>query len=112
MVQRNSTFVTGSLLERAKIFNRHLKLKWNRPRTFFYACFFPFMQAITAAAITVFVSAENSILNAVGLFVSGIAYYACFVANAKRSANGSKLGILLLLLFGSLGLVCGKLLFK
>lgn len=97
-------------LKRAKIFRRYLAIRYDKPLTIFLACLFPFMQAFLGTILAILSNDGNTNLQALFLlFVVGASYYTSFIMNAKRSAKGSKLGLILLILFGALGLVCGKL---
>lgn len=92
-----------------KIFRKYLKLKLDKPWTFFLACLFPFLQAFLSSIIVIYTDLnKNSFMDNTILFVSSMLFYVAFIANAKRSAEGSKLGLILLVLFGGLGIVAGK----
>lgn len=95
---------------RSRIFTNRLKIKFSKPYTILLAALFPFLQAFLAAVITIFTSpSDNSVKTNVSLFGVSMLYYLAFVMNSKRAAKGTWLGILLLIFFGGLGIVCGKL---
>ena len=95
---------------RAKIFKRYLLLTTSKPWTFFLACLFPFTQAFISSVMIIYTDPnKNTIGDNLMLMLTGLIFYTCFIANAKRSGAGSSLGLFLLVLFGSIGLVAGKL---
>lgn len=99
------------LLRRTRIFNRWLKLTFKKPYTFFLAAFFPFMQAFLASIIVIYTNPANSgAYTNVMLFIVAGLYYLAFAMNSKRATKGSWLGLMFLVLFGALGILCGKLL--
>lgn len=99
-----------SEFNRAKIFKRYLKLTTSKPWTFFLACLLPFGQAFISSVMIIYTDpTRNTVTDNFMLLLTGIIFYTCFIANAKRSSSGSSLGLFLLVLFGSLGLVAGKL---
>ena len=97
-------------LEKAFIFKRYLAIRYDRPITLLFACLFPFSQALLGTVLAILSNNGDTSFSALGLlFLTGALYYICFIMNAKRSAKGSKLGLWLLVIFGGLGLCCGKL---
>tara|TARA_B100000900_G_C20385567_1_gene636363 strand:- start:212 stop:565 length:354 start_codon:yes stop_codon:yes gene_type:complete len=103
--------VRKRLLERrTRIFTRWLKITFEKPYTIFLAAFFPFMQAFLGSAIVIFTSPnKNSISDNFNLFGIAAFYYLAFAMNSKRATKGSWLGLLMLVGFGALGIICGKL---
>ena len=103
---------TQKRFQRARIFAKYLKLRLNRPVTFFLAALFPFLQAFLASVITIYTNSREGFYANTILFLSATLYYTSFVMNAKRASKGSVTGILMLIFFGALGILIGKLLFK
>jgi len=103
--------VRKRLLERrTRIFTKWLKITFEKPQTIFLAAFFPFMQAFLGSAIVIFTSPnKNSVSDNLSLYAVAAFYYLAFAMNSKRATKGSWLGLLLLVTFGALGIVCGKL---
>ena len=96
--------------KKAEIFRKYLKLADSKPWTFFLACLFPFLQAFISSIMIIYTDpSRNTLSDNLMLGLTGAIFYTCFIANSKRSSSGSSLGLFLLVLFGSLGLVAGKL---
>ena len=100
------------VLKRTKIFSKFLKLRLSTPATFFLAALFPFLQAFLASVISIYTNSKSGIQSDVLLFLASTLYYTAFVMNAKRATKGSNLGIIMLIVFGAIGILCGKLLLK
>lgn len=99
------------LLRRTRIFTRWLKITFEKPYTLFLAAFFPFMQAFLASIIVIYTNPDtNDLFTNTMLFLVAGLYYLAFAMNSKRATQGSWLGLLLLVFFGALGILCGKLL--
>ena len=72
--------------------------------------FFPFAQAFLASVIVLYTSPEkNGLQDNVSLFGVAAIYYLAFAMNSKRATRGSWLGLILLVIFGALGIICGKM---
>tara|TARA_R110001583_G_C5639159_1_gene407730 strand:- start:283 stop:609 length:327 start_codon:yes stop_codon:yes gene_type:complete len=98
------------LQRRTRIFTNWLKINFEKPYTIFLAAFFPFAQAFLASVIVIFTNPNNNdIKSNVSLFGVAAFYYLAFAMNSKRATKGSWLGLILLVSFGALGIVCGKL---
>ena len=97
------------LLRRTRIFTRWLKITFEKPYTVFLAGFFPFMQAFLASIIVIYTKGGNDIFTNAMLFLVAGLYYLAFAMNSKRATKGSWLGLLFLVFFGALGILCGKL---
>ena len=97
------------LLRRTRIFTRWLKITFEKPYTVFLAVFFPFMQAFLASIIVIYTKGGNDISTNAMLFLVAGLYYLAFAMNSKRATKGSWLGLLFLVFFGALGILCGKL---
>ena len=68
------------------------------------------MQAFLGSAIVIFTSPDkNSASDNFNLFGIAAFYYLAFAMNSKRATKGSWLGLLMLVSFGALGIICGKL---
>jgi len=103
--------VRKRLLERrTRIFTNWLKIKFERPYTIFLAAVLPFLQAFLASTMVVFTSRENTISANLSLFLVAAFYYFAFAMNSKRATKGSWLGLVFLIIFGALGILCGKIL--
>jgi len=103
--------VRRRLLERrTRIFTKWLKINFEKPYTIFLAAFFPFAQAFLASIIVIYTDASKSSWQAnVSLFVVAGLYYLAFAMNSKRATKGSWLGLMMLVVFGAFGIICGKL---
>jgi len=103
--------VMKRLLERrTRIFGRWLKITFKKPYTIFLAAFFPFMQAFLGSCIVIYTSPDkNTLYDNFNLFMISGFYYLAFAMNSLRATKGSNLGLLMLVAFGALGIVCGKL---
>ena len=103
--------VRRRLLERrTRIFTKWLKINFEKPYTIFLAAFFPFAQAFLASVIVIFTNPhKNDIESNISLFGVAAFYYLAFAMNSKRATKGSWLGLMLLVVFGALGIICGKL---
>ena len=103
--------VRKRLLERrTRIFTRWLKITFEKPYTIFLAGFFPFMQAFLGSAIVIFTDpSKDDVSDNISLYGIAAFYYLAFAMNSKRATKGSWLGLLMLVTFGALGIVCGKL---
>ena len=98
------------LQRRTRIFTNWLKINFEKPYTIFLAAFFPFAQAFLASVIVIFTNPyKNDIQSNISLFGVAAFYYLAFAMNSKRATRGSWLGLILLVSFGALGIVCGKL---
>jgi len=98
------------LLKRTRIFSKWLKINLEKPSTIFLACLFPFMQAFLGSAIVIFTDPrKNDTSDNISLYAIAAFYYLAFAMNSKRATKGSWLGLLMLVVFGALGIVCGKL---
>jgi len=98
------------LQKRTRIFTRWLKINFKKPYTIFLAMFFPFAQAFLASVIVLYTSPEkNGLQDNVSLFGVAAIYYLAFAMNSKRATRGSWLGLILLVIFGALGIICGKM---
>lgn len=100
------------LLRRTRIFKKYLKIRLTKPLTFFLAALFPFLQAFLASVITIYTNSKEGFMSNLILFGASLLYYTAFVMNAKRANKGSNLGIYMLIFFGALGILIGKLAFK
>ena len=68
------------------------------------------MQAFLGSILVIFTNPnKNSIGDNFNLFGFAALYYFAFAMNSKRATKGSWLGLILLICFGALGIVCGKL---
>ena len=103
--------VRRRLLERrTRIFTKWLKINFEKPYTIFLAAFFPFAQAFLASVIVIYTDPTNSGWETnLSLFIVAGLYYLAFAMNSKRATKGSWLGLMLLVVFGALGIICGKL---
>ena len=113
MTSRKISFkVRKRLLERrTRIFTNWLKITFEKPYTIFLAAVFPFAQAFLASVMMIYTAKPNSDISAsIILFIVACCYYFAFAMNSKRATKGSWLGLLFLILFGALGILCGKLL--
>lgn len=97
-------------LRRARIWNRWLKLRVEKPWTFFLAGFFPFLQAFLGSVLVIYTNpAKNETWDNVSLYLAASLYYFSFAMNSKRASKGSWIGLVLLIMFGALGIVSGKM---
>lgn len=94
---------------RARIFANYLKINFEKPSTLILAMLFPFLQAFLASAINILTNKDNELITNILLFGASSLYYVSFIMNTKRASKGSWLGLVFLVLFGALGIVCGKL---
>ena len=103
--------VRRRLLERrTRIFTKWVKINFKKPYTIFLAAFFPFAQAFLASVIVIYTDPTNSGWETnLSLFIVAGLYYLAFAMNSKRATKGSWLGLMLLVVFGALGIICGKL---
>ena len=103
--------VRRRLIERrTRIFTKWLKINFEKPYTIFLAAFFPFAQAFLASVIVIYTDPTNSGWETnLSLFIVAGLYYLAFAMNSKRATKGSWLGLMLLVVFGALGIICGKL---
>ncbi len=110
--KRVSFKVRKRLLERrSRIFTNWLKITFEKPYTIFLAAVLPFAQAFLASVMMIYTSKDNSDISSnVMLFMVACCYYFAFAMNSKRASKGSWLGLILLIVFGALGILCGKLL--
>lgn len=98
------------LAHRTRLFTNYLRIRYERPWTIFLAMLFPFLQAFLASIIVIFTNPnDNSLTTNLQLFGVAALYYVAFAMNSKRATRGSWLGLILLITFGGLGIVCGKL---
>lgn len=96
--------------KKTQIFTRYLQLRYDKPLSFFLACFFPFTQAFISSIMIIYTDPEkDSAFDNIILLFTSMIFYVSFIANAKRSTNGSKLGLFLLVVFGAIGVVAGKM---
>ena len=96
--------------KKCQVFSKYLALNFKKPITIFLGCFFPFMQAFISSVTIIYTNPEKDIYTDNGLLLAAAAvYYVSFIANIKRSAEGSRLGLILLVVFGAIGILCGKL---
>ena len=111
MKRKVPILVRKRLLERrTRIFTRWLKITFEKPYTIFLAGFFPFMQAFLGSTIVIFTSpSKNSVSDNINLFGIAALYYLAFAMNSKRATKGSWLGLMMLIFFGALGIIAGKL---
>lgn len=102
--------ITKGLLVRTRIFTRWLKVNYEKPYTIVLAALFPFLQAFLASILVIYTDpSKNDLYSNVILFLVAASYYFAFAMNSKRATKGSWLGLILLISFGALGIVCGKL---
>ena len=98
------------LQRRTRIFTRWLKINFEKPYTITLAIFFPFAQAFLASVIVLYTSPDkNEVGDNISLFGVASIYYLAFAMNSKRATRGSWLGLILLVTFGALGIICGKM---
>jgi len=98
------------LQRRTRIFTRWLKINFEKPYTIFLASLFPFAQAFLASVIVLYTSPQrNEVNDNINLFGVSAMYYLAFAMNSKRATKGSWLGLILLVVFGALGIICGKM---
>jgi len=98
------------LFKRSQIYARWLRIHYDKPYTIFLACLFPFLQAFSTFCIVIYADPDfNSFQDYLYLFLCAGLFYFSFVMNSKRAAQGTWLGIFLLIIFGSFGVVAGKL---
>ena len=106
---KRRTLIKG-LQVRTRIFTRWLKVNYEKPYTIVLAALFPFAQAFLASILVIYTNpSKNDIFSNVILFFVAASYYFAFAMNSKRATKGSWLGLILLIVFGALGIVCGKL---
>lgn len=106
---KRRTLIKG-LQVRTRIFTRWLKVNYEKPYTIVLAALFPFAQAFLASILVIYTdSSKNDMFSNVILFLVAASYYFAFAMNSKRATKGSWLGLILLVVFGALGIVCGKL---
>ncbi len=102
--------ITKGLLVRTRIFTRWLKVNYEKPYTIILAALFPFLQAFLASILVIYTDpSKDDFYSNVILFLVAASYYFAFAMNSKRATKGSWLGLILLISFGALGIVCGKL---
>jgi len=99
-------------VKRTRIFTKYLKIRLEKPYTIILAALFPFLQEFLASIISIFTNGDNTTKTNVSLFGVSALYYLAFAMNTKRAAKGSWLGLVLLIMFGGLGIVAGKLFIK
>jgi hypothetical protein len=110
LVYANKQVRKRFLQRRTRIFTRWLKINFEKPYTIFLAVFFPFAQAFLASVIVLYTSPEkNELSDNISLFGVAAVYYLAFAMNSKRATRGSWLGLILLVTFGALGIICGKM---
>jgi len=110
LLRKKIKFTKKNLASRTRIFTNWLKINFEKPYTIFLACLFPFMQAFLGSVLVIFTSPHrNSLGDNFSLFGFAAVYYLAFAMNSKRATRGSWLGLILLVSFGALGIVCGKL---
>lgn len=98
------------LQRRTRIFTKWLRINLEKPYTVFLAALFPFSQAFLASVIVLFTSPDkNTFGDNFSLFGVAALYYLSFAMNSKRATKGSWLGLILLIVFGALGIICGKM---
>ena len=98
------------LQRRTRIYTRWLKINFEKPYTIFLATLFPFAQAFLASVIVLYTSPQrNGVNDNINLFGVSAMYYLAFAMNSKRATKGSWLGLILLVVFGALGIICGKM---
>ncbi len=113
MIRKNVPFkVRKRLLERrTTIFTNWLRITFKKPYTVFLAALLPFAQAFLASIMMIYTSKDNSDISSnIMLFAVACCYYFAFAMNSKRASKGSWLGLILLIVFGALGILCGKIL--
>lgn len=95
---------------RTRIFSRWLRINLKKPWTIFMAMLFPFLQAFMASVVSIYTNNnDTSASGNISLFAFSAIYYLSFAMNSKRATKGSWLGLVLLIVFGALGILCGKL---
>ena len=110
LIRSNKYLRRRFLQRRTRIFTRWLKINFEKPYTIFLAAFFPFSQAFFASVIVLFTSPDkNELSDNLNLFGVAAMYYLAFAMNSKRATKGSWLGLLMLVGFGALGIICGKM---
>ena len=110
LFRKRFKFNKKNLASRTRIFTNWLKINFEKPYTIFLACLFPFMQAFLGSVLVIFTSpSRNTLGDNFSLFGFAAIYYLAFAMNSKRASRGSWLGLILLVSFGALGIVCGKL---
>ena len=110
LLRKRFKFTKKNLASRTRIFTNWLKINFEKPYTIFLACLFPFMQAFLGSVLVIFTNPNrNSVGDNFSLFGFATIYYLAFAMNSKRATRGSWLGLILLVSFGALGIVCGKL---
>lgn len=110
LFRKKFKFNKKNLASRTRIFTNWLKINFEKPYTIFLACLFPFMQAFLGSVLVIFTSpSRNTLGDNFSLFGFAAIYYLAFAMNSKRATKGSWLGLILLVSFGALGIVCGKL---
>lgn len=110
LFRKRFKFNKKNLASRTRIFTNWLKINFEKPYTIFLACLFPFMQAFLGSVLVIFTSpSRNTLGDNFSLFGFAAIYYLAFAMNSKRATKGSWLGLILLVSFGALGIVCGKL---
>tara|TARA_B100001287_G_scaffold274806_1_gene280947 strand:- start:63 stop:440 length:378 start_codon:yes stop_codon:yes gene_type:complete len=110
LFRKRFKFNKKNLASRTRIFTNWLKINFEKPYTIFLACLFPFMQAFLGSVLVIFTSpSRNTLGDNFSLFGFAAIYYLAFAMNSKRATRGSWLGLILLVSFGALGIVCGKL---
>jgi len=106
---KRRTLIKG-LQVRTRIFTRWLKVNYEKPYTIVLAALFPFAQAFLASILVIYTNpSKNDLFSNIILFFVAASYYFAFAMNSKRATKGSWLGLILLIVFGALGIVCGKL---
>lgn len=110
LIYANTQVRNRFLQRRTRIFTNWLKINFEKPYTIFLAMFFPFAQAFLASVIVLYTSPDkNEVGDNISLFGVAAVYYLAFAMNSKRATRGSWLGLILLITFGALGIICGKL---
>ncbi len=110
LIYANNQVRNRFLQRRTRIFTNWLKINFEKPYTIFLAMFFPFAQAFLASVIVLYTSPNRNELNDnIMLFGVAAMYYLAFAMNSKRATRGSWLGLMLLVIFGALGIICGKM---
>ena len=95
---------------RTRIFTRWLKVNYEKPYTILLAALFPFAQAMLASVIVIYTDPnKNDFFSNFILFIVAASYYFAFAMNSQRATKGSWLGLIFLIVFGALGIVCGKM---
>jgi hypothetical protein len=85
------------------IYEKYLRIKWEKPVSVFLGCIMPFLQAMLGSVLVIYLSTNNPI----GVSVIGLFYWSMVAFNSKRIALGGWMPLTLFIIFATIGSVFG-----